>query len=455
LLPLLVGIITVAVAEAVSAKPDIVYIFTDDMEASLVDVMPTVKSQLAAKGATLTQAYYNDPLCCPSRATMLTGRYAQNTKVVKNSHAQFYEAGNDTRTVALALDAAGYRTGLFGKYLNGYPSPLSSSYVPPGWDRWVANIGGQVYLGQKYAVDGKVVRQPLTSYSTTFVSQQAVDFIKATPKGTPLFAWVSYHAPHLPLVPETRYADTFPTLKAPRSPAFNEADVSDKPAYVRKRGLVSASEIDSRYREMARTLLSVDDGVKAILDALRATGRLANAYIVFSSDNGWMQGEHRLAVGKGPPYDQSLRMPLIVRGPNVVTGAKLGHLVGNVDIGPTFAEWGGTSLAGADGRSFAPVLRAGGPAPGSWRQAYPLFFLDGSSTASWPGYRGLRSLRYAYVEYSTGERELYDTAKDPYELNNIYDSAPDGLKSALASRTAKLASCARAACRSAENQPLP
>jgi arylsulfatase A-like enzyme len=165
-----------------------------------------------------------------------------------------------------------------------------------------------------------------------------------------------------------------------------------------------------------------------------------------------MTGDHRLAAGKGVPYEEADRVPLYVRGPGVAPGSRIGRIVGNADLGPTFAAWGGTSLPGADGRSLVPLLA--NPAA-SWRHAYPLFYLRGADGPNLPGWRGVRTDRYTYVEYDTGERELYDMAADPNQLTNIAATATPALVAQLAARTTDLAGCAGATCRAAENAPLP
>jgi arylsulfatase A-like enzyme len=173
---------------------------------------------------------------------------------------------------------------------------------------------------------------------------------------------------------------------------------------------------------------------------------------VFTSDNGFELGPHRIGGQKSTPYEETVRMPLYVRGPGVRAGLVLPQMVGNVDLAPTFAAWAGTTMPGGiDGRSFAPLLRPGAPGPGAWRQAYPLNQLSRVGIPSW---RGVRTRRYTYVEYATGERELYDDATDPYQLENIAKTADPGLLARLARRTAALAACKDGGCRTLEDAPL-
>lgn len=448
---------TPAPAAAQAAKPDIVLILTDDQEESLVEHMPNVLALIRARGARFERAFYNVPLCCPSRATMLTGMYVQNTGVDHNLHAEFVEAGLDTRTIAVTLRDAGYHTVLVGKYLNGYPAPRPRTYVPPGWADWHARAGSRdMYTDHRISDNGTY--RLSTAYSTDFYTDLAVRAVQATPAGKPLFLWLSYAAPHEPATPAERHRDALPTLEAPRDAAFDEADVSDKPAHIRDRPPLPAAvvdEVDARYRRMAQTGLAADEGVERVVDALAAAGRLANAYVVFASDNGFMHGQHRADQYKAFPYDEVARMILLVRGPGVRAGSVVRALVSNADLAPTFAGWAGTAMPpGVDGRSFAPHLAPGGAAAAG-RRALPMAYTFGSAEENpIPGWTGIVTRSWKYVRHSTGEEEVYDRANDPLELSNLAGTAGRGLLAALRRRNAELQACAGAACRSLEDAPL-
>jgi arylsulfatase A-like enzyme len=444
----------------VQARPNILVFLTDDQDMSLVEQMPNVKALIVDKGATFTHAFYNDPLCCPSRATMLTGRYVQNTRTV-STHGQFFKAGMDDKTVAVWLDEAGYRTALIGKYLNGYPHPQPTSYVPPGWDHWLATSGQGYYEYRLIDRQGRAKRYGTAEadYQTDVLGKAALDFLNEAVSGDePFFLWLSLHPPHTPSTPALRHSKLLPNLTAPKPASFNEADVGDKPAYVRSLASLSptvVARLDEEYRKRARSLLAADELMRLIVDKLTAVDRLDETYIVFASDNGWMLGQHRITGGKGLPYEESIRMVLHVRGPGIAAGRKLQHLVGNVDFAATFAEWAGAAVPEAiDGRSFAPLLESKAPTPDSWRQSFPLFFKRGS-IGTWPGWRGIRTRKYTYVEYDTGERELYDTVADPFQLTSLHQTAPATLRRKLAQLTAMLAGCKGEACRNAENTPVP
>jgi N-acetylglucosamine-6-sulfatase len=451
---------TVLLAGAAQAKPNIIVILTDDQEVSLVQQMPNLKSLIISQGATFAQAFYNDPLCCPSRATMLTGRYAQNTKTF-SAHGEFVKAGMESRTIAVQLQAGGYRTGLIGKYLNSYPKPKPTGYVPPGWEHWLATSGQGYYNYRMFDEKGRtrIYGSETDEYQTDVLAREAHEFLdSALDSSRPYFLWLSLHAPHVPNIPADLHKSLLPNLKAPQPPSFNETDVSDKPGYIRSRARFSKATLlglDGEYRERARSLLAVDELIKSIIDRLKADKSLENTYLVFASDNGWVAGPHRMAGGKGVPYEESILMPLYVRGPGIAAGSKLDHLVGNVDLAPTIAEWAGVTLpAPIDGRSLAPLLKAGAPKPESWRQSFPLFFKEGTA-GNWPGWRGVRTRRHAYVEYDNGETELYDMAADPYQLTSLHMTAPAKLRASLAELTAKLAACAGDSCRTVEDAAIP
>jgi arylsulfatase A-like enzyme len=449
---------------AVAARPSIVLILTDDQEVGLLEPMPNLRSLIIDQGATFRRAYVNEPFCGPSRATILTGKYAQNTGVTTNSHGRFYEADDAASTVAVWLKAAGYRTALIGKYLNHYPDPAPDTYVPPGWDYWAARLGDRSEEYDYALNENGTVRfygSLEGAYATDNYAGKAVDFLrKAAADGVPFFLQLSVHAPHMPSTPARRHARLFPALEAPRTPAFDEADVGDKPDYVRGRPRFSPDDlagIDDLYRQRARSLVAVDEAVKAVVDTLAATGRLGETYLVFASDNGWIHGQHRLPPRKRLPYEESIRIPLYVRGPGIAPGLVVDRMVGNVDFAPTFAAWAGAAVpADVDGRSFAPLLRAGAVAPERWRRAYPLVEEEAATPdLPAPDWRGVRTDDYAYVEYRTGESELYDMRADPDQLENLAGSADPMLLANFARLTSALASCKADRCRELEDTPTP
>ena len=426
--------------------PDIVLVMTDDQRWDSLEAMPTVQRDLVAKGMTFANAVVVNPLCCPSRATFLTGQYSHTTGVYTNTkrHGGF-EAFRATSTVATWLSDRGYRTGLVGKYLNGY-DPGFAGYIPPGWDRWFAvaheqgsgsGDQGRGYYDYEVSDQGKLrsFGADPGDYSTEVLASRAVQFIRETPKGQPLFLSFAPHAPHLPATPAPRDRNAFSDDMPPRPPGYNEEDVSDKPEWVREEPRFDAArnrEVDGFRLDMMRSLLAVDRAVGQLLSALSDEGRLSNTLFVFTSDNGWLGGEHRL-TGKNAPYEPSIRIPLVVRFDAVMNGAMIDdRLVANVDVAPTLAEAAGAAAPDVEGQSLLPLLTA---AATPWRSDILIEHLqDGKNDV--PTFCEVRSTRYAYVAYRTGEQELYDLSVDPGQLTNR--AADPGMGTTLSQLRARL-----------------
>lgn len=437
-------------AQALAAdRPNILFVLTDDQHFALFDVMPNMQKLIVQEGASFTHAFFNDPLCCPSRASMMSGLYAHNHGVVSNNGKPFAEV--DSRSVAPWLESAGYRTIIVGKYLNVFDG------TPPGWDIFEVSRGAGAlghYYGPKLHLNGRVTKHPDTAYTTTVYTDRAIAHIKdAVEDGVPFFLWLSYHAPHVPPKPEPKYQAALATLRIPRLPSLN-AMIRNGAAYT-QRGPQSASDIDKLdgdYRTQARAALSIDDGIARLVATLTSEGVLNNTYIIVTTDNGWNPGYHRLSRAKGYPYDEVLKMPLFVRGPGVAKGSRIDALTINADMGPTMAGLAGARYSSTvDARSLADVLLGRAR---STRQVQPIFYEEGTANRTTPSYRGLRSRKYLYVEYDTGEKELFDMDSDPYQLDNIYASASKTLKKALADRTRALAGCEGSECRSLEDKAL-
>ncbi len=426
-------------------RPNIVLILTDDMREDDLRFMPNTRALLVDKGATFKNAFVTFPLCCPSRATILTGRYPHNHGVMSHvppagGFLGFHSSGQEKQTIAKKLKASGYRTALFGKYMNGYCDPgsckVGKEYVPPGWSEWHAWVGGatmndngRLSTVAKSAVEDDVVRQRVGEILSRWGGDQ------------PIFLHVSAKAPHANVNVAERHRDLYAGLKAPRSPAFNEADVSDKPAYVRNQGRFTdrkISYIDRLQRYRARTLRAADDLVGSIVEKLRKKGELDSTYIFFTSDNGYQMGEHRLYERKLTPYKGSIGVPMVVRGPDVPRGTKRDQFVLNNDLAPTFADLASVPL-GADGRSLVPLLRGSAK---RWRES---FLIESTE------FRALRTQTHVYVKYKSDEREIYDLSADPHQLDNSYSTADPALKASLAKRLDALRDCRGAGCARAEN----
>jgi N-acetylglucosamine-6-sulfatase len=285
------------------------------------------------------------------------------------------------------------------------------------------------------------------------VAGKATDFIRRTAgSSTPFFLYLAPRAPHTPATPALRHEDQFAAAMAPRPPSFNEEDVSDKPGWIRSKPPLSPdqiAEIDQLYRKRLQSMLAVDEMLDAIIGALQAVGRLENTYIMFTSDNGFELGEHRVDTGKRTAYEGSIRVPLIVRGPGVPAARVIDNLAVNIDLAPTAAELAGAPVPDfVDGRSLVPLLN-GSLSPADWRRAFLVEYWpeEGDEVSK---FQALRTEDGIYVEYQTGERELYELLSDPDELESRYATADPGLVAQLSARMAELRRCAGANCRVAE-----
>ena len=459
-------------------RPNIVLILTDDLDARSLETAPEHSPNIAAlreQGTAFANFVITMPLCCPSRASILRGQYAHNHGVLNSGgqstgFAAFHGLDREGSTLATWLRDAGYRTALLGKYMNGYPGrAAAATYVPPGWDEWGGykmSVGEEdfSYFDYELNENGSLVAYGSRpeDYLTDVLAAKAAAFItRSAEVGQPFFLCLAPFAPHAPATPAPRHAEAFPGLAAPRVPSLGEVDVSDKPAWVRDQVEIGPDEvalIDAHHGLRMRSLLAVDDLVAAVTDALRATGTLEDTYLVFTSDNGFHLGEHRIGYGKRTPYEEAIRVPLLVRGPGVPAGRVAEELALNVDLAPTFAELAGAEVpAFVDGRSLVPLLSGGQPA--AWRQVGLVETFErrkdsGSSQTSVPAFGALRTVDLSYVEYATGERELYDLRADPYQMENLAESADPAALERLSARLAELRGCAGAGCRAAEDAPL-
>ena len=415
-------------------RPNIVVIVTDDMRWDELENMPNVRTLLQRRGVTIDNAFVSDPLCCPSRATILTGLYSDRTSVWNNTTSGGWSAFRALEPHALPvwLDDAGYRTALIGKYLNGY----DGSVTPPGWDQWVAfeapneRTGGAAhYYGYDLGVNGVTEshgHRP-ADYSTNVLGRRAVSFVRDAPTKRPFFLYFTPFGPHFPYTPAP--ADVSKDLSVGALPAnVNETDVSDKPAYIRSLDTQPAQVWSTIKLEQERALLSVDRYVGRIVDAVEARGQLADTVFLFTSDNGLMVGSHRWE-SKQVPYEESIRVPMVWRwdGGGLSGGHVVDALVTNADIAPTLARIAGVvpSLE-PQGVSLLAMLRGGPPVQ---RSAFPLEHViqdavsDGPSP---PTYCGVRTKDAMYTHYATGEEEMYDLVADPLQLVNIA-ADPDGI----------------------------
>ncbi len=418
-------------ARRVAAEPpNIVLILSDDQRWDTLGptYMPFVQSELMDHGITFTNAFVVNSLCCPSRASILTGAYSHTTQVYSNTepYGGFRSFTGDGNTIATWLHGAGYHTALVGKYLNEY----NVDYIPPGWDRWVAfdnAPAGGAYYDYTLDVDHTLVSYDHADadYSTDVLAGYADSFIRTTDPAQPLFLYFAVKAPHFPSTPATKYATRFKGLAPLRPPNYNEADVSDKPAWVQSLPLLTTEKmgkIDRNRKNQFRSMLSVDDAVNTIMTALTDTGRLSNTLVLYMSDNGWSLGEHRWN-NKEAAYEESIRVPMIVRyDPLITAPGTNADLVTNIDVAPTFAAAAGVQASGAEGLNMLPLF-TDPSAP--WRHDFLIENLyhpprdDPIPTFCAVRDDALQPEGYLYVLYSTGEEELYDLKNDVYELQNV------------------------------------
>jgi N-acetylglucosamine-6-sulfatase len=446
-----------------SGRPNIVFVLTDDLSMNLLPYMPQVQA-LQARGMTFRNYFVSDSLCCPSRSSIFTGNFPHNTGVFTNTGPSggiraFFSHDDEHSTFNLALQHAGYRTAMMGKYLNGYMegpnrSPVPSTYVPPGWSQWDVAGWGYREFGYRLNENGRIRHfgDLPRDYLTDVIARKGARFIDhSAAAGRPFFLELSTFSPHTPYVPAPQDRHDFPGLTAPRPPSFDVVPthaplwlVNHPPLTMRQ-----IRHIDRVFRRRAQAVQSVDRMIARIRDALAANGLAQNTYIVFSSDNGLHTGEYRLTPGKLTAFDTDIHVPLVVSGPGVPAGQSTDAMTENVDLAPTFAAIGNTTMP-SDGHSLMPLLS--GETPADWRNA---ILVEHHGPAMDPGdpdaqdplsgnppsYEAMRTGRFLYVEYKDGEREFYDLGADPYELHNIADSLSPAQVDALHTELARLQGC--------------
>ena len=450
-----------AFAPAAEAKPNILVLMTDDQTLDSMSVMPKTRALIGDRGATFTRSFAGYPLCCPSRATLYTGQYAHNHGVLSNMPPSGGYTRLDTSNwLPLWLQAAGYRTMHVGKFLNGYGRLSPPTVVPPGFNDWHGTVDPSTYNFLNYTVnENGALRTYPGFYSTDFFAQRAGELIAAAaPADKPFFMSVAFLAPHSggPREPDDpaghatpavapRHANAFASTALPLPPSFNEADVSDKPLGMRQRrpiGVVRAAKIQEGYQQRLESLLAVDDAVASIVSTLRFVGELDDTLILFTSDNGFFHGEHRVPIGKLLVYEPSIRLPLLMRGPGVPAGVAARQLVTNADLAPTILDAAGARAGRAqDGRSLLELVADPGV---QWGRE----LLVESGNPQGLTTAALRNYRWKYVEHPTGEVELYDLERDPHELASLHaNAALAGVRTAMAARLRALRTCAGRTCR--------
>jgi arylsulfatase A-like enzyme len=447
---------------AAPAKPSIVMFLTDDEDLASHRVMEKTKALLEDEGAVFTNYFVSYSFCCPSRATIMRGQYPHNHRIEGNEwptggYEKFRLMGTEDSTIATWLNDAGYHTAFFGKLMNGYEPEKHKPL--PGWDEWYG-VGGR-FANFNYTLNenGRLVaygEKPEDHLTDVLARKAAATIRKADPEA-PLFVYIAPYDPHSPATPAPRHARLYENEPLPRPPSFDEADVSDKASYVRDMPPLEAWQKEAltrHHRERLRALRAVDDMVATVVEALRDTGRLDDTYVVYSSDNGFHMGQHRLFIGKTTAYEEDIHVPLVVRGPGVPKGTRIEQMVLNNDLAPTMAEIGGVQAPTfVDGRSFVPLL-SNPETP--WRRSFLIERreMETHEISGKAVFDAIRTAHHTYIEYGTGERELYDLRRDPHQLANLAATADAALIEALSARLAELRNCASINCRELEDLPV-
>jgi len=453
---------------AAAERPNIILVVTDDLtKRDYLDLGNNLGS-FTSGGTFFHNAFVTTALCCPSRASALTGLYAHNHHITQHidpgtGYEQYHTEGYDQKDLPVWLKSSGYETGLVGKYLNKYDA--QSDGIPAGWTdwygsdtpttSWTLNENGNI---RTYPQDPTV-----TGYKPweNALGDKAVEFVgKAHTSGQPFFLWYGTHAPHSPELVPPRDKDRVGSWPGYDPPSFNEADVSDKPRWVRNQPLLSSarkSELKHKRQERLSSMLAVSRNLARLKDKLRETGELSNTYLIFTSDNGYHLGQHRLGAGKMTAYEEDMRVPMAIAGPGVASGG-VKHTVLNTDLAPTIADLAGVAPGiTPDGRSFAPLLPEGrsGITPEQFRRRFveenwqgPIPTPTGTKPFPAPTNFAVRGLAFMYNHYVTGETEYYDLSRDPYELVSKRMSGTH--KENLDRLRTRLRNCQGAECRSAE-----
>ena len=451
---------------APAPRPNVLVLETDDQTLAEMQVLPNVRRLIGDQGVTFDNNFDSFSLCCPSRASFLTGQYSHNNGVRGNAPPQGgYQALDKSNTLSVWLQRGGYYTVHLGKFLNGY-GRQNPTEIPAGWSEWHGAVDPTTYRYYNYTLnEGGTLHtfcaspQP-SCYQTDVYRDKANEIIRRRATQGPFFLWVAFLGDHSGAprepddppqlatpVPAPRHHDLLKGTPMPMPPSFNEADVSDKPQVIKRRPLFNArriAAIQENWRQRRETLMSVDEAITSIVETLRQTGELDNTLILFTSDNGFFHGEHRVANGKVLWYEPSIHLPLMMRWTGNQTlprGVHRSQLTMNVDDAETILDAAGVRAGRTeDGVSLLPF----------WRDRVKEngrdLLIDNSPGAG--HFDGIRTLHYKYAECANGDRELYDLRKDPNELQSEHaNPAYDALKASLAARLHNLVACKGATCR--------
>jgi N-acetylglucosamine-6-sulfatase len=505
-------------------RPNIVVIMTDDQAVTDLKNMPNVKKLLADQGTTFSDAIDSFPLCCPARATFITGQYAHNHGVVGNFYPFGWYGMKDKNNILPAwLQKSGYRTGLVGKWLNGYGSLTGKGEKPAGFDLWrgLLDVSAYDYYNFVMSIDGQTERTwgdsdfahklvqfsniqvvpkeepavlavlkkltevfgpaPYTYWGSENPQDYSVDvtgkvfndlLANEKTQTKPFFMWWAPASPHREDVsttlmgrkgadprPAPRYAAKSKTYHLPRPPSFNQDEKSFKKLPINMtRNLKSLTkdqiaQLELDYQGRTGSLLAADDQVAKIVATLKATNQYKNTVFIFTSDNGWLQGQHRVPGDKFLPYEESLRVPFIITGPGIPKNKVIKGQVSNVDFAATILDLANAKAGRVqDGVSLLPtalnIKRRPNRALGI-EAPEPLFSSSSMPQNKWDqAYKGIRTDQWKYVIYKiSGDEELYDLRKDKYEINNLAANPSYAkIKAQMKAKLAKLNNCKGRAC---------
>jgi N-acetylglucosamine-6-sulfatase len=446
----LAGLSLIGASRGANGKPNLLVVMTDDQPYYTVPYTKSVASHIRDKGMTFSPyAYVSTPVCGPARATLLTGKWSHNTHLTSTTHPyayhQLHTSGYESDTIATRLKKAGYVTFFGGKYQNGYDGKAK----PPGWDAWFAMvepINERDYF--RYRTGSQIRRYDRSRRNETdILSERAEGFVRGhAGSSQPWFAYVCPHAPHGPYFPASKHADEFKRKPLRDVPSIPEKSFADKPKWVRAEAPYTRKESKAstnEYQNILRELQEVDDMVARLMGALADTDQLANTFVFFLTDNGYLLGEHGLEA-KNIPYEEASRTPFIVRGPGIRNSVQSHVMVSHIDLPPTLLDLAGAQWSDLDGRSLRRVLANEGRRPAGWRDE--VFVEDLKS-----GWKMLRTPKYAYVEWSDGEKELYNMHTDPHQLRSLHaEKVKADLISKLSSRLSQMKSCSGSSCRKLE-----
>jgi N-acetylglucosamine-6-sulfatase len=414
--------------QRVDQRLNVVVILSDDERWDGMGVMHNVKNLLVDHGVNFTNAHVTTSICGPSRASILTGQYSHHNGVFDNFGPHAYPAfkAEEPNDLPVWLHDAGYKTALVGKYINAYTGAAGHHAIPPGWDDWqvMDSIPMEAYYNYSINNNGHLEHygNKPSDYSTTVLTHKAVNFIHGARH--PFFLYFAPVAPHLPAIPSKRDQGKLENIAPIHSPAFNQRNIGKEPWRFWHKDMLSAAAqlyINHVRIRQEESLLALDRSVRSVVQALKDRHELNHTVILYTSDNGFLWGEHRLG-GKVWPYQESTHVPLIVRAPWTNTPSRNNQPVLNIDLAPTISELAGiTPGLPQDGRSFVPFLH---DEQTPWRHAWLEEFLgkDMLHDGGPPPYVAVQTRRSLYVEYRNGWRELYNLKKDPWELNNVAGS---------------------------------